>query len=161
MKRIMHIMFIAIAMFTLCLTAEAQNTPARQRVSREQQGLREQRVSREQLARTQAGYIAGQLNLDDSQTAKFIDTYCDYQKELWALGPRPGRRGRQAPEADAGKTLEDRFEQSQKILDLRKKYYKKYSRFLSQQQIEKAYRLERQMMNRLFQHGQKRGGMRR
>ena len=37
---------------------------------------------------------------------------------------------------------------SEKILNIPQKYYKKYSQFLSQQQIQRVYELERQMMKR-------------
>ena len=53
-----------------------------------------------------------------------------------------------------------RMEQSQKILDLREKYYKEYSKFLTQKQIERAYELEQQTMRRLARHHrQSTGGM--
>ena len=46
---------------------------------------------------------------------------------------------------------------SEKILDIRQKYYKKYSQFLTQQQIQRVYELERQMMKRFAQKGSKKG----
>ena len=49
--------------------------------------------------------------------------------------------------------LKDRFAHSQKILDLRQKYYGIYSEFLTQKQIRRVYELERQMMDRLSKHG--------
>jgi hypothetical protein len=47
------------------------------------------------------------------------------------------------------------MERSQKILDLREKYYKKYSAFLTQKQIERVYELERKAMQRLSKRGQR------
>lgn len=44
-----------------------------------------------------------------------------------------------------------RFDRSQKILDLRKKYYAIYSTFLTQKQISRVYEIERDMMRRLSQ----------
>ena len=95
-----------------------------------------------------ANYIANQLALDDATTHKFVDTYCDFQKELWAIGPRM-KQNRKGATTDA----HDRFERSQKILALREKYYKRYSTFLTQKQIQRVYELERQMMRRLSQKG--------
>lgn len=56
--------------------------------------------------------------------------------------------------------ITDRFERSQKILALREKYYKRYSTFLTQKQIQRVYEMERQMMRRLSQKSGKgaRGG---
>ena len=36
-----------------------------------------QRISREQLAETQAKEIAGELALNDETTAKFVSTFCN------------------------------------------------------------------------------------
>ncbi len=67
---------LAIIMMVMCgISANAQNN-------------QRQRMSGEQLADAQAKYIARQLALDDVTTGKFVSTYCDFQKELWALGPR-------------------------------------------------------------------------
>ena len=41
---------------------------------------------------------------------------------------------------------------SEKILDIRQKYYKKYSQFLTQQQIQRVYEIEKNMMKRFAQH---------
>ena len=51
--------------------------------------------------------------------------------------------------------LKDRFAHSQKILDLRQKYYVIYSEFLTQKQIRRVYELERQMMDRLSKRGKR------
>ena len=47
--------------------------------------------------------------------------------------------------------MKQRFDRSQKILDLRKKYYAIYSTFLTQKQISRVYEIERDMMRRLSQ----------
>ena len=143
MKNIIRLT-VVILMMTLCgLSANAQNN-------------QRQRMSREQLAEAQANYIANQLALDDATTHKFVDTYCDFQKELWAIGPRMKQNRKGATtDAQAQQSINDRFERSQKILALREKYYKRYSTFLTQKQIQRVYELERQMMRRLSQKGGK------
>ena len=47
---------------------------------------------------------------------------------------------------------------SEKILNIRQKYYKKYSQFLTQQQIQRVYEIERQMRKRFAQKGPRKGG---
>lgn len=121
-KNIIRILLLVVAFTTISINGNAQND--------------RQRMTREQVAETQAKYIAKKMSLDETTTKKYIDTYCQYQKEVWALGPRP-------------KTVEERFDHSQKILNLRKKYYSKYKVFLTDGQIDQAYRLEREMMSRL------------
>ena len=90
----------------------------------------------------------------DSVTAeRFTDTFCQFQREIWALGPRPKQPRRQMTDEETEQALKERFAHSQKILDLRKKYYAIYSEFLTQKQIRRIYQLERQMMERLSKHG--------
>lgn len=99
----------------------------------------QQRMSREQLAETQAKYIARELAFDDNLSSQFVTIYCECQKEVWALGPRSGK--------DC--SMQERFDRSQKLLDIRQKYYRLYSRFLTDRQIENVYKLERRMMHRM------------
>ena len=109
-----------------------------------------QTAKRERLAKTQAQYIAGQLGLDNATRDKYVTTFMDYHKELWVIGRKPvQRKGKELTDAEVKQNMENRFEHSEKILALRKKYYKKYSQFLTPQQIERAYRLERQSLKRL------------
>ena len=119
------------------------------------QDAEQQRLSREQLAEKQAKHIAHELALDEMTTQKYVNTFCACQKEIWALGPRMGRHQRTAStEAESEKAIKERFDRNEKVLKIREKYYKEYSKFLSQVQIERAYKLERQSMKRLARHRQ-------
>lgn len=123
-----------------------------------------QRISREQLAETQAQHIAKDLAFDDATTAKFVATYCEYQKELWTIGPRPKKtKGETLSEEQAEAQMQQQFTRSQRILDLREKYYKKYSTFLTQRQIQRVYEKERGMRKKLMQRhaARRKGGARR
>ena len=149
MKHIIRTFVIAIMMIASCATAFAQqysNTPQRPN--------QKQRISREQLAEVQAKHIAQELAFSDAVTEKFIKTYCNYQKEIWALGPRikPNKQGMSEQENE--EQIKQRFARSEKILNIRQKYYKEYSKFLTQSQIEKVYEQERKMMKRFAQRGQ-------
>lgn len=140
MNKMISMMVIAIAMLLSSTNVFAQSN-------------NQQRLSREELAEKQARHIAHELALDDATTLKYVTTYCAYQKEVWALGPRVKRhQADNATEAEAEQANKARMEQSQKILDLREKYYKEYSKFLTQKQIERAYKLEQQTMRRLARH---------
>ena len=106
------------------------------------------KVSREELAVKQAEHISTELAFDDATSKKFKETYCNFQKEIWALGPSLGKQQSENPGEEE---MKQRFERSQKILDLRKKYYGIYSTFLSQKQISRVYEIEHDMMRRLSQ----------
>ena len=112
-----------------------------------------QRISREELTLVQATHIADRLGLDKKTTDRFTETYSSFQQEIWNIGPRPGRLSPDAGEEETGEYLRSRFTQSRRILDLREKYYNLYSEFLTQKQIQQAYRIEREMMDRLSGRG--------
>ncbi len=143
MKKILGILMMVVAMMTVSTSVFAQAPNQKQR------------LSREQLAEKQAQYIAHDLGLDDKTSSKFINTYTQFQKEVWALGPRPHhKKGEMKSDAQTEQEIKQRFEMSEKILNIRQKYYKKYSQFLTQQQIQRVYEIERQMMKRFAQKGQ-------
>lgn len=144
MKRFFGILMMVIAMMTVTTSVCAQAPNQKQR------------ISREQLAEKQAQYISRNLGLDEKTNVKFIETYIGYQKEVWALGPRH-KKGEMKTDAQTEQEIKQRFEMSEKILNIRQKYYKKYSQFLSQQQIQRVYELERQMMKRFAQRGSRKG----
>ncbi len=144
MEKIIRTLLLAVMMTACCVTTNAQDKG-------------KQRISREQLAETQARHIAQQLAFDDETTAKFVDTYSRCQKEVWSLAPRK-RVGKGASKNDreTEEAIEERFDRSQKLLDIRKKYYKEYSKFLTPKQIQRVYSIEKNMMKRLGKNANRR-----
>lgn len=136
MKSFLRIFLLTVMTATFCVSSYAQK------------GDR-QRMTREQLAESQAKYIAKEVAMDDITTKQFIETFCQFQKEIWALGPRPKQDTSTHTDEETEQALKARFAHSQKILDLRRKYYGEYSKFLTQKQIKRVYELERQIMDRL------------
>ena len=112
-----------------------------------------QRMSREQMAETQAKHIAADLNL----TGK------NYKKELWQTAPKSRKKNCRNSETEeqAAEKMRKRFERSQKVLDIRNKYYQEFSKFLTQKQIEQMYEKERKMMKRLSERRRAKHGKRR
>ena len=148
MKKFLGMMMMMVVMMMTVTANVCAQTPNQK-----------QRLSREQLAEVQAKHIAHDLGLDDKTSSKFIDTYTQCQKEVWALGPRPRhKKGDVVSDAQTEQMIKQRFEMSEKILDIRQKYYKKYSQFLTQLQIQRVYEIERQMMKRFAQRGPRKGG---
>ena len=124
MKQLLQTIIIAIVAMASGMSAMAQANSS-------------QRLSREELAVKQAQYIARELAFDKSNTDKYVETFCQYRNEVWALGPRKNL------------TTEQRLERSQQILDLRKKYNTIYRGFLTEQQLDRAYKLEKRLLNRM------------
>ena len=102
------------------------------------------RLSREQLAEKMERNIAKKLAFTDAQTQKFVDAYSRQQKEIWALG-----------ENRSPKNVQERFDRREKILSIRKKYYKEYATFLSQEQVNRVYELEQRQMKQMLQRNKK------
>ena len=145
MKKVFRILLTTVMMVAFSVAVSAQETNT-------QKPSKKQRMSREQMAEMQAKHISRQLALDDATSQKFIETFCAYQKEVWAL--RPQNKGQhknraEMTDAEAEKAIKDQFDHSQKVLSLRQEYYNKYSKFLSAKQIQRLYELEKQSMNRL------------
>lgn len=138
MKNLIRIMLLVTAVLAFACTASAQHRRGNER------------ISREQLAEKQAKYIAEELVLPSEVSEKFIATYLKCQQEVWALGPRQGRPDKGTmSESQADSVIQTRFDYSQKLLNIRKKYYAEYGKFLTAKQIERLYDMERQMMSRL------------
>ena len=136
MKNLLKINVMAIPVVVFCTMGFAQD--------------KQQRMSREQLAEKQAKHIATELAFDEATTQQFVETFCAYQQEVWALGPR--QKAEPTNDEEAEQAIKERFERSQQILDLREKYYGEYSKFLTQSQIQQVYKLERKMGDHLKQH---------
>lgn len=144
MKTIMKLWLVAALMLMGTATISAQNN-------------QRQRLTREELADKQARHIAQTMAFDEATTKQFVETYTACQKEIWALGPRMkgGRQKakvQQQTEAEAKEDIAMQFERSEKLLQIRQKYYAEYSKFLTQNQIKRVYVLERRMMKRLANH---------
>ena len=84
--------------------------------------------------------------------------YCRKQQEIWALAPQRRRQRQQGNGNDEAQAdIEARFSRSEKVLAIRKKYYKEYRRFLTPKEIERVYELEKQLMQHMRQRQGGRG----
>lgn len=144
MNRLFKAMLVVAALLAIAYPTQAQtrkNHP---------------RPTREQLAQKQAQLIARELCLNDEASEKFMTAYMNCQREVWALEPRHGNHKRQSlTEHQTDSLIRARFDHSQKLLDIRKKYYNEYRKFLTAKQIERVYQRERQTMDRLSKRGDK------
>lgn len=148
MKKIFGYFLLVVAMMACSVETSAQDNV---------QNNGRQRMTREELAEKQARHIADVIAMDDAAASRFVKLYGECQKEIWALGPKVGKKSRgkgsaNMTDAEVEQDLKGRFGHSQKILDIRQKYYKEYSKFLSQKQIKRVYEIEKQMKARLARH---------
>ena len=141
MKKLTFILFMAFAMMLSASSVLAQDK------------MPKQRLTREQLAEVQARHIVHELALDEATGHRFTSVYMACQKEVWALGPRL-RRNATVTEAENEELIQQRFERSEKLLAIRRKYYAEYSKFLTQRQIQRVYEIEKKMMRHLAERKQ-------
>jgi len=103
------------------------------------------------LSRVQAAYIAKQLGFDEATTRRFVELYAKQQQEIWALSPRDKATKGAQTDAEAERAIKDYFERSEQLLSIRKKYYQEFRNFLTPQQIERIYKLDRRTIEGLRQ----------
>lgn len=116
-----------------------------------------ERPTFDQMAQMRAERMAGELALDDKTAEKFIQTYKDYlienrdlyraQNQRKTEAKTPGERKTFKSDADVEKMLLGRFDQRQKKLDLDKKYYDKFRKFMGPKLIMKMYSLQAKRQN--------------
>lgn len=187
MKKMMMTLMAVLMMGTLCNPIYAQNNERKEPRKERSMQMRErgeqpkgeqkkERLNPEQLTEQRANRMARELALDDATTKRFVETYCRFHQERRALQPErgakkegvkkeeAGKKGRQAlanpSEAECKQLLESRMEREQKQLDLRKKYYNEYSKFLSQKQISRIYQKEKRQKQPMQVRGQRSKGCR-
>ena len=153
MKKTFFITLLALMISAGCNTATAQqqdNEKQRTERAKLRTDKERQRMTREQLAERQARYIASTIALDEETTEKYVRTFCEYQKEVWALrSDRKGKRQAEMSESDIEKNINEKFDREEKLLAIRKKYYREYSKFMTQRQIQRAYELEKKATGQL------------
>jgi len=108
-----------------------------------------QNESREDLAQKQARLFADRLGLDDATTEKFIKLYVQNQREKWALQSKApsawNNRKNLETDAQVDSCITAQFDYSQNVLNVRKKYYKKYRKLLTAKQVQMLYNDEKQI----------------
>lgn len=145
-----------LVMASTCMATTQQQQPSDGNKPGEGQ---RKRPNMEQLTKMQASRISQSLGLDDKTSQKFVETFSQCRKEMETTHPqRPGKKRAEMTDAEVDKAIKADFAQGRKILDIREKYYKAYSKFLSPKQIQRVYDMEREDMQRFAKRWQQKGG---
>lgn len=145
MKTIIRLI-VAAVFFTSTMAAMAATQPD-EPVKKEQ---RSRRINRTELATRQAKRMAEKLDLDQEKTDRLVATFLRSQQEIWASKPQRPSMKEEFTDAQADSAINARFDHAQRMLDLRRKYYAEYRKFLTPSQINKLYNMEGHMMHNLF-----------
>ena len=106
-------------------------------------------------------FVADADTLSVLASRTFVETYLRNQKEIWKIRPPKDAESddtKNLTEAQAKKIITERFAHRQRMNKIQEKYYREYSKFLSQKQILRVYDHEHKMMERMMRrhHGKKR-----
>jgi len=155
MRKLRSLMVVCLMMMATAAMAMAQQEPGEGQPKRNNK----QRPNMEQLVKMQAQRIAQTLAFDDKTSQKFVDTFCKCRKEMAATrGGHHHKKNSEMTDAEADKVIKADFQQGRKLLEIREKYYKAYSKFLTPKQILRVYDIERQDMRRFAQRGSQKDG---
>lgn len=128
------------------------------------------RMTMEQMVDMQAGKIINELGLSDKDSAKFIDVYKKYMKEMADLRkeympkkpdfkPGEGAKLPNLTDAEVDKMMRNRFIQGRKMLDIREKYYDEFRKFLSPKQAQKVFDRDQMNVGKFHKEMNRRAGM--
>lgn len=94
-----------------------------------------------------AARLAKAAVMNDEQTKTFTSLFVECNAEMEKIHERYRLEdGKPLSSKQIEKNTDNRFAMARAILDLREKYYKKYKRFLSPEQIDRVYRTEKRLM---------------
>lgn len=108
-------------------------------------------------------HMAAILGLNDANAKRFVDLYTKYTAEVRAAHQKyrkikPTKGGAPLTDQQVKTNTENQFTLSQAILDIRKKYYHEYVKFLTARQIDTLYELEKKGGEHLREMARKRKG---
>lgn len=119
-------------------------------------------AGKQQKTEMRSAHMASILGLNDANTTRFRTLYTKSTDEIRAAQQKYSRirpnKGERLTDQQVKTNLERQFALSQSILDIRKKYYAEYSKFLTPRQIERLYELEKKNAEKLREMAGKRGG---
>jgi hypothetical protein len=125
-------------------------------------------LTEEQMIEKRTDRMAQMLMLDDATAAKFAPVYSQYLKEKmdcrkmktkhFANG---GNAMNTKTDAEVDEMIQANFAQSQKMLDIREKYYAKLHKILTPKQIMRIYQVEKSDVGKMKKEIQRRRGQKR
>jgi hypothetical protein len=125
-------------------------------------------LTEEQMIEKRTDRMAQMLMLDDATAAKFAPVYSQYLKEKMdcrKMKAKHSANGGNAmntkTDAEVDEMIQDNFAQSQKMLDIREKYYAKLHKILTPKQIMRIYQVEKSDVGKMKKEIQRRKGQKR
>ena len=148
------VVMMAVSMGSFGLMA--QNTPDTPVQKRERQ-----RPTPEQMMDRHVNMMEKRLVMDDATAAKFTPLYKEYLQAM--------KKKAEMTDAEIEQAIQNRFDARQKMLDVQKKYFKKFNELLNAKQLEMVFqqpcmggKMKPGMQNhKMMRHGDRPGCMER
>ena len=121
-----------------------------------------QRPNGEQMTKMKIKKMVKNLALDNRTADLFTETYTRYQEQVSKInkkypplnfpgmgpGDEPGRKDKKQEfemllDEEVEKSIKDGFKKERELLDLKEKYFNAFIKFLTPQQIQKMYQMEK------------------
>ncbi len=161
LKFIAALMGIAL----LCMTSTfAQQRPVNPRPGPgPRPGMANPRMEMERLESAKIGFLTQKLDLSPREAEKFWPVYNQYQKELRALAKErmasameriAERKTNQQRSAD--EHLNEQMEMESRMLEIRKKYTREFSKVISSEKVLHLYEAEKEFRRELIKRLQER-----
>ena len=160
------VVMMAVSMGSFGLMAQNTNTPDAPVQRRERQ-----RPTPEQMMDRHVNMMEKRLVMDDATAAKFTPLYKEYLQAMKDCRPAECVKAKKAEMTDAEieQAIQNRFDARQKMLDVQKKYFKKFNELLNAKQLEMVFqqpcmggKMKPGMQNhKMMRHGDRPGCMER
>nr|MBC7614399.1 hypothetical protein [Pseudopedobacter sp.] len=135
MRRLIYILIFLITVFSKDSIAQGGGAMSPKRAK--------------QIEAIKIGFITRRLNLTPEESQNFWPVYNQYQDELNQLLQQK-KQNRIANTDNPDKLVDDDFNFDSKILEVRKKYRREFSKSLSPEQIKSLYAAEREFREELI-----------
>ena len=150
MKNIQKITLLIILAGSFLTPAMAQNPQAnRAHMGHGGQGM-------EKLQSAKIAFITQRVELTPKEAEKFWPIYHQYQKEMQGLAKERMAERKAESQTPADERLDDRLEMESRMLELRKKYTREFSRVISSEKVLRLYDAEKEFRRELLKRLQER-----
>ena len=139
----------------LCMTGTfAQQRPAPRPGPRP--GMAKPRMEMERLESAKIGFLTQKLDLSPREAEKFWPVYNQYQKELKALAKERMAERKAEQQVSADERLNEQMEMESRMLEIRKKYTREFSKVISSEKVLHLYEAEKEFRRELIKRLQER-----
>ncbi len=113
-----------------------------------------EQLSDEEILQMQIRDMVMWLNLEGEAKTLFAEEYSDFRKEIDAVAKNANPPQIIDNEDDIDKAIQNNFKVSEQILQIRKKYYLRFKKFMKPSQIQRMFQLENESGRRMQQRPQ-------